>query len=83
MAAAVIGLFAEDVLVPCLEAAEELRCARLPHGAWHRLPGVERLMLELCVLSVCALQVRCSADSFRFPQGWSYLGPSSERRGAT
>ena len=38
--------------------------------------------MELCVLSVCAWQVGCSADSFRFPQGCNYEGPSFQRRGA-
>ena len=56
------GLFAESALVPCLEVAREQRCARQPRGGWHRLPGVEMLMVVLCLLLVRASQVCYLAD---------------------
>ena len=64
-----------------LEAADELRCARQPPGAWHRLPGDEMLMVDRHMLSVRASQVWCTSDDCRFPQGWTYLPPTSECSG--
>ena len=81
MVTIVAGIFVEVGLVTCVEAAEARRCTRRTLSAWHQLPGMERLTLELCVLSVCASQVRCSADSRRTLYGCSRLLPSSERHG--
>lgn len=54
------------------EAADVRRCARQPDGGWHRLPGIEMLMVVLRLLSVRASQVCCLADYSRFPRRCIY-----------
>ena len=62
------------------EAADVRRCARQPDGGWHRLPGVEMLMVVLRLLSVRASQVCYLAAVFCTPNSRSHVRPSSERR---
>ena len=63
----VTGFFMEDVLVTYQEAADVRRCARQPDGGWHRLPGIEMLMVVLRLLSVRASQVCYLAAVFCTP----------------